>query len=172
MTEWSHAEHEVQKTHIALRLSFRVRWSLEMYFKICRWAIACATVKFWLLTLICYLPCRTVPVGPDQLLLRGAMLRNTHWIFGISYCYYVLLSFMPWMLWHCWLGVRRSIWPVKIEWWGVGVVICLKWGADWLHIVHLMPLHPQTQSSLASVKSDWFYLSGVSLPRLSWKRGC
>lgn len=30
------------------------------------------------------LRCRTVPVGPDQLLLRGAMLRNTHWIFGIS----------------------------------------------------------------------------------------
>jgi len=29
--------------------------------------------------------CRTVPVGPDQLLLRGAMLRNTHWIFGIRF---------------------------------------------------------------------------------------
>jgi len=36
---------------------------------------------------VCDFLCRTVPVGPDQLLLRGAMLKNTHWIFGISYCY-------------------------------------------------------------------------------------
>lgn len=26
---------------------------------------------------------RAVPLGPDQLLLRGAMLRNTSWVFGI-----------------------------------------------------------------------------------------
>lgn len=26
---------------------------------------------------------RTLPLGPDQLLLRGAMLRNTSWVFGI-----------------------------------------------------------------------------------------
>lgn len=25
---------------------------------------------------------RAIPLGPDQLLLRGAMLRNTKWIFG------------------------------------------------------------------------------------------
>ena len=37
--------------------------------------------------------------------------------------------------------------------WGVGVIICLKRGADCLHMVHLMPLHPQTPSSLASFKS-------------------
>jgi len=24
---------------------------------------------------------------------------------------------MPSELWHCWLGVRKSIQPVKIEWW-------------------------------------------------------
>jgi phospholipid-transporting ATPase len=28
----------------------------------------------------CY---RTLPLGPDQVLLRGAMLRNTSWVFGI-----------------------------------------------------------------------------------------
>jgi len=38
---------------------------------------------------------------------------------------------------HCWLGVRKSIQPVK---WGVGVVICLEWGADCLRMVQLMPL--------------------------------
>ena len=41
------------------------------------------------------------------------------------------------------LGVRKSIWPVKIEWWGVGVVVCLKRGADCLHMVQLMPLPSQ-----------------------------
>ena len=30
----------------------------------------------------------------------------------------------------------------KTEWWGAGVVICLKWSANELHMVHLMPLPP------------------------------
>ena len=33
------------------------------------------------------------------------------------------------VLWHCWLGIRKSAQPVKIEWWAVVVVICLEWGA-------------------------------------------
>ena len=33
------------------------------------------------------------------------------------------------------------------------MVICLERGADCLHMVQLMPLHPKTQSSLASFKS-------------------
>ena len=52
---------------------------------------------------------------------------------------------------------RKSIRSVKIEWWGVGVVICLERGADCLHVVQLMPLHPETPSSLASFKS-WLVL--------------
>ena len=36
---------------------------------------------------------------------------------------------------------------------GVGVVICLEWGADCLHMVQLMPLYPKTPSSLAWFKS-------------------
>ena len=44
------------------------------------------------------------------------------------------------VLWHCWLGVAKSIRPVKI-WVSVDVVICLKRGADCLHdMVQLMPL--------------------------------
>ena len=37
------------------------------------------------------------------------------------------------------LGVRKSIRPVKTEWWGVGVVVCLERGADCLRMVQLMP---------------------------------
>ena len=47
------------------------------------------------------------------------------------------------VLWRCWLGVRKSNLPVKIEWWNAGVVICLEGGADCLHIVQLMPLPSQ-----------------------------
>jgi len=47
------------------------------------------------------------------------------------------------------LGGRKRIWPVKTEWWGAGMVICLERGAD-LHMAQLMPCH---SLSLASVKS-------------------
>ena len=60
---------------------------------------------------------------------------------------------LPSVLWHCWSGVRKSIWPVKFDLWGVGVVICLERGADCLRMVQLMPLQPKTPSSLASFKS-------------------
>ena len=66
------------------------------------------------------------------------------------------------MLWHCWLGVRKSIWPVKIEWhWGVGVVICLERGADCLHIVQMMPLPSQNPiiSCLNCIQTGVTFLS-------------
>jgi len=56
----------------------------------------------------------------------------------------------------------------KFEWWGVGVVICLDWGAGCLHMVQLMPLPSQIPSFLPHLNPDWFYLSGTGLPRLSW----
>ena len=56
--------------------------------------------------------------------------------------------YVPSVLWCCRLGVEKSVWPVKTEWWGVGVVICLERGAVCLHMVH-----PKTPTSLASLKS-------------------
>jgi len=44
--------------------------------------------------------------------------------------------------WYCWLGVRKSIPPVKIEWWGASMVICLEQGAYGLLMVQLMSLPP------------------------------
>jgi len=52
------------------------------------------------------------------------------------------------------------------------VVICLKRGANDLHMVQMMTATP---SSLAPVKSGLINLSGAGLPRLSWKeavKGC
>ena len=54
-------------------------------------------------------------------------------------CYYLWVPASSSVLWRCWLGGRKGIQPVKTEWWGAGVVICLERGAD-LHMAQLMPL--------------------------------
>ena len=84
-----------------------------------------------------------------------------------SHCIFCHCS-NPAVLWHCWLGVRKSVRPVNIEWWGVGVVICLDRGADCLHMVQLMPLQPQTPSSLASFKSRLVLPFGYWLTQRLW----
>ena len=50
------------------------------------------------------------------------------------------------------------------------MVICLERGADCLHMVQLMPLHPKTPSSLVSFKSRlvlpfWYRLTQVVLEK-------
>ena len=52
----------------------------------------------------------------------------------------MLAKFVPLVLWRCWFGDRKGIRPVKTEWWGTGMVICLDRGANDLHMVQLMPL--------------------------------
>ena len=51
-----------------------------------------------------------------------------------AFCVHCLSS----VIWRCWLGGRKGIWPVKTKWWGTGMVICLKRGANDLHMVQLM----------------------------------
>jgi len=77
------------------------------------------------------------------------------------------------MLWRCWLGVRKSTQPVKIERCGVDVVICLEQGAGSVHTVQLLPLHPNPPPivSLPHLNPHSFYHSDTGLLRLSWKRG-
>ena len=69
---------------------------------------------------------------------------------------------LPSVLRRCWLGGRKGIRPVKTEWWGAGVVICLERGAD-LHIAQLMPL-PLTVSCFSKIQIDlpfWYWLTRV-----------
>jgi len=54
------------------------------------------------------------------------------------------------------LGGREGILPVKSEWWGAGVVICLEQGAD-LHIAQLMPL-PLTVSCFSKIQIGFTFL--------------
>ena len=60
------------------------------------------------------------------------------------------------VLWHCWLCGRKGIRPVKTEWWGAGVVICLERGAD-LHTAQLMPL-PLTVSCFSKIQISFTFL--------------
>jgi len=57
---------------------------------------------------------------------------------------------LPSVLWRCWLGGRKGIRPVKTEWWGTGVVICLDRGTSDLYLVQLMPLPPYPIISCSS----------------------
>jgi len=54
------------------------------------------------------------------------------------------------------LGGRNGIQPVKTEWWGAGVVICLERGAD-LHLAQLMPL-PLTVSRFSKIQIGFTFL--------------
>jgi len=60
------------------------------------------------------------------------------------------------VLLHCWLGGRKGIRPIKTEWWGAGVVICLERGAD-LHMAQLMPL-PLTVSRFSKIQIGFTFL--------------
>jgi len=69
------------------------------------------------------------------------------------------------VLWRCWLGGRKGIWPVK-NW----VVGCWRgylsgWGAD-LHMAQHIPLPLTISCSSKSrlVLPSWLYLSGTGSP--------
>ena len=64
---------------------------------------------------------------------------------------------MPSVLWRCWLGSKKGIWPVKkLEWWFAGVVICLERGADLL-MAQLIPL-PLTVSCFSEIQISLTFL--------------
>jgi len=55
-----------------------------------------------------------------------------------------------------WLGGSKGIRPVKTEWWGAGVVICLERDAD-LHMAQRMPL-PLTVSYFSKIQIGFTFL--------------
>ena len=68
--------------------------------------------------------------------------------------------------------------PVKTEWWGAGVVICLQRGAD-LHMAQLMPL-PLTVSCFSKIQIAFTFLVPLNVcvcvcvvpgqPRTTWMK--
>jgi len=104
--------------------------------------------------------------------LRTKTLSITMQVLSTS-CSVLSLFLIVTVLWHCWLGVRKSIWSVKTEWWGVCWCGYLsgarcRWfaygPADATAI-------PKPHRLLPHLNPGWFYLSGTGLSRLSWKTG-
>ena len=72
------------------------------------------------------------------------------------------------MFWHCWLGGRKGIRPVKkTQRWGADVVICLERDAD-LHTAQLMPL-PLTVSCFSKIQIGFTFLI-AAYPGSPWQR--
>jgi len=102
-------------------------WLVRMEWRPAGWS-----VYLLLLFFPCTIKSRSSLLAPAH--LRGPGKRAVKRLRLCGYCYYCL----PSVLWHCWFGVRKSIWPVK----SADVVICLERGANDLYMVQLMPLPP------------------------------
>jgi len=66
---------------------------------------------------------------------------------------------MPSVLWHCWLGGRKGIWPVKN--WAVGCWCGYLSGAR-CRLAYSPADATATHCLLIQQNPDWFYLSGTS----------
>ena len=101
--------------------------------------------------------CMTACLGEG--ILWPACLQLFVYFASLLNCLYYLLCFivtMPSVLWCCWLRGTKGIRPVKTEWWGAGMVICLEWGAD-LHTAQLMPL-PLTVFCFSKIQIGFTFL--------------
>jgi len=85
---------------------------------------------------------------------------------------YRLLLLVPSVIRRCWLGGRKGIQPLKTEWWGAGIVMCLERGAD-LHMAQLMPL-PLTVSCFSKIQIGFTFLVPAHLvvPKKGPLNGC
>jgi len=129
------------------------------------------------LTWVCWIVLNVLGGSPDPQ-KEGVILCGIFWlsmqqlvsisceVSCIRYVFYCMrIQLMSFSALTVWLGIRKSVRPVKIEWWGVGAVI---WGANCLHMV--MPLLSQNPISLASCQPGlvlpfWYRLTEVVLEK-------
>ena len=92
------------------------------------------------------------------------IISKVHWIWWL-----LITNYLPSVLWHCWLGSRKGIRPVKNS--VVGCWHGMEQGAD-LHIAQVKPLPLTISYSSKSrlVLPEWFCFSGAGLPGMSWKK--
>jgi len=117
--------------------------------------------------------CQTPAVRKKCLCYACAMSDVSHRHAHVLTLVYWSFSWLISVLWHCWLGGRKGIRPVKTEWWGTGMVMCLKRGVD-LHMVQLMPLPLTFSCSSKSrlVLPFWYWLTRVVLADKWPLNGC
>ena len=73
------------------------------------------------------------PVTKWNIFTKWLLTNDSYFQFSFSQPS-VLYSRSPSLLWHCWLDIRKSMRPVKTEWWGADVIFNLEQGANDLHI--------------------------------------
>ena len=81
--------------------------------------------------------------------------------FFFIFVYFLTIS----ELWHCWLGVWKSIWPVKLS---DEVLVWLSvWSECRLFVYGPADatVIPKPRHLLPHLNPDWFYLYGAGLPR-------
>ena len=99
---------------------------------------------------------------------------TTQWLYGISeLCGYVCTNILPSVLWHCWLGSRKGIRPVKKL--SSGVLVWLSARSEVQTCIWPSGFHCHSLS-LASVKSRlvlpfWYRLTQV-VPDKGPLNGC
>ena len=128
-------------------------WGFE---RLCRNELVCLYTSTTVnLIVIHFVLCLGGGLGVGSVLLVGQDYIYYTWLVTILYfSVEYLFNKMPSVLWCCWLGGRKGIRPVKTEWWGAGMVICLERGAD-LHMAQLMPL-PLTVSCFSEIQIGFY----------------
>ena len=87
------------------------------------WEVSCDEVEGLICFLCCVInvvvPCEFVAYVDTKVLGRSENFEIVPWTLCFAFTGLVFLvksfpSVFAFMLWHCWLGIRNSIWPVKI----------------------------------------------------------
>ena len=84
-----------------------------------------------------------LPAMPRQLM---TLLQRLLWLVW-HYSHYSILYLFPSVLWHCWLGDRKDIRPVKSR-----VLVCWWWWFDWSFARLIAPVVITTSITLSSNK--------------------
>ena len=122
------------------------------------WLLHC--VVDTMLLVECYIFC--ININMIYILFWYYILKCLHHFYISLYASSAAAS-LPSVLWHCRLGGRKGIRPVKTEWWGAGVVVCLEQGAD-LHMAQLVPL-PLTVSCFSKIPIGFLVPAHLGSPR-------
>ena len=101
-------------------------------------------------------PCYTKPDKPTLVQLAGHLSHLVDCYFITRILFYQSYCQSASVLLRCWLGGRKGIRPVKIKWWGAGMVMCLERGAD-LHMFQLIP-PPLTISCFSKIQIGFAFL--------------
>ena len=105
-------------------------------------------------------------------ILKDLFIKEKWLLFSASLCIVivvVVLIVLPSVLRRCWLGCRKGIRPVKNLSGGCWHGYQSRARCRLAYVPADATAVPKPYHLLPHLHPDWFYYSGTSLPRLSWK---